>query len=381
VWAGLVELDEGLRHEFLQNARYLLAVPTARSNPHEIRVATAISALREASELLDSADRLSVENYKRFRDAECERDWPAPATLCRWLGCGAWNDALRRAHLEIAWDGDAFLVDRGPQYSEAEALEAIRDCRRDVGDDSLSLSTYMAWVRRPDVARRAGRRPRSQGPFDSLFGGWVQARATALGEAALETVGAVRAGSLRPPSGYCYSHEAIVAGLREVAERAEGSPRTGEYQHIRMLIHKEERAKGLPLRVLPSYAVIQQRLGTWDAALAAAGLTPFGDPTLEPREVRTGARHRISNDDILGCIRAAFEEKGSPFTVDAYTAWRKSQLKLSRRQRSVLVIPAHVTIWKRLDTWAAACDAAGVPRHNRPDGKHHRTRRPKRPRY
>src|SRR4051794_37275369 len=54
IWPALTALKEGTLHDVLREIQLLLAVPRYRDTPQRVREARAVSALREAFELLQS---------------------------------------------------------------------------------------------------------------------------------------------------------------------------------------------------------------------------------------------------------------------------------------------------------------------------------------
>lgn len=176
---------------------------------------------------------------------------------------------LRRASLPTSVPGDTLESLLGPAFTADEAQVALQDCARDLGH-APSISEYHAGVHRPDVRRRKGRRPGSDGPFCRLFGSFQRAiEAAGLADDArsafIAANGHVRAARYR------VSVEQILEGLREVAARLGHAPNTSEYIYTRETMYEESRVRGRP-RVLPSFPTITRRFERWGNALAAAGL-------------------------------------------------------------------------------------------------------------
>jgi hypothetical protein len=74
-----------------------------------------------------------------------------------------------------------------PAMEDDEILGALRDCTAETGAVP-TFARYVAWVNRPDVKVRPGRRPTSHLPFKRAFGSFAAARVAAgLMEAADDT--------------------------------------------------------------------------------------------------------------------------------------------------------------------------------------------------
>jgi hypothetical protein len=369
VWAAVEGLEEGQKHALLELLASELAVPEARSGEHARRQARAVSALREAFRIHQErgGEALRQEDYRSLR-AEIgeERGWPADASIRRWLG-GAWNDALRTAMLPAAPDGDAIVRELGPEYTREDCVKAIQDYIADTGNPLPGLHSVINWARRRDVRARPGRRPRAQGPYDRLFASWSEALAAAGVVAADSSTGDAIAGGpggpSRPPRAARYRDEQVRAALREVAHLLGRSPKSGEYMHLRQRIFERERAQGKPPRAMPSFSLINQRYGSWDAALIDAGL--------EPANGRQNARRSAepkpplyTREQLVGWIAQAFDELGHPFTSTAFIKWRAQALEAEREAGRFTRIPDYGVIYRRLGSWAAACELAGVPRRD-----------------
>lgn len=353
VWAAICTLEEAAQHEVLRHLRERLAVAGDRETPQQIRIARSIAALREASDLLQAPETLSLVVFKRLREENPEFGWPPEASIRRWLG-GSWNDALQRAGLDEVPDGDVTTYHLGSALTRDEALTAVRACAQDL-KTTPTFSQYVHWARRPDVRRRQGRRPSSQLPFERLFGGWLPALiAAGLVDEQAPARPASSSGQVRP-SGYRFSTEQIHAALRAVAERLGRAPRTSEYQRIRAELLDERDAEGRPVRAMPSYNVINNRYAIWDDALIDAGLEPLGGRNTRsapPRERESSKR--ISDEEIFEVLREAYEEVGDPFTTLAYAAWREEQLERDREQRRFRRLPIWGTVSGRFGTWGEA---------------------------
>jgi MoxR-like ATPase len=165
VWAAICTLEEAAQHEVLRALRERLALANDRDTPQAVRVARAVADLREASELLEPDEQLSVEVFKRVPKTTPDWRWPPESSIRRWLG-GSWNDALRRAGLDAVPHGDALTYHLGSAISRHEAITAVKQCADERGYVP-SLSQYVFWAKQPAVRRRAGRRPASQASLDA----------------------------------------------------------------------------------------------------------------------------------------------------------------------------------------------------------------------
>lgn len=162
---------------------------------------------------------------------------------------------------------------QGPNLSDEEILEALRSCAADLDKPLVEItwSEYLRWARRPDVRRRSGRRPRSQGPFDRL-GGFRVAKRRALGLGEEEAEAAATGEARADGRGYGYSEAELFAAADEIIARLdEGAawPTTTQWPRVRNEILAEERNAGQPPRAFPAVSVVWQRYGAWDKARAA----------------------------------------------------------------------------------------------------------------
>jgi hypothetical protein len=357
VYAAIKSLDVASQHEMLRELQVKLhAEDVAAEGTQSTRVALALTALNQASRELGHSP--SVEEYRRlYREGMREAGWPDDRCIRRWLGSGSWNDALRRARLESKPDGDVIVFQHGHFSTVEEMAAALRECAGDLVHVP-TYPEYIAWVHRPDVRRRAGRRPASMGVFTRLCGGFLDAlRVAGLlpGDPAHAIVSAI---GLRRAE-YRISDETLKAGVCEVARRLGRSPRVEEYIRERSLIYEETRAEGRP-RTIASYGTLNRRFGSeWDSILAWAGLEPLGGRVTGRRDPNPPKGPRVTKETIRRALREAYAAEGDPFTVGAYNHWRAEQLEgLGRWQRERY--PSYHTIWSHYGTWDAACaDALG----------------------
>ena len=99
-----------------------LAIPQ-RDTPQQSREAKAIAALREVASILGRSP--SVREYRRLQQQHPAADWPAEASIRRWLG-GGWNDALERAHLDCVPEPLAAVKPLPAPFSREETIAACR---------------------------------------------------------------------------------------------------------------------------------------------------------------------------------------------------------------------------------------------------------------
>ena len=375
MFTAALELTEADLHELVQELAAYLAVPEVRASPHKSRVARAVAALREAEALKreqGDGSPLSVETYRRLRTQHPDHGWPPDGSIRRWLG-GSWNDALGRARLEAAPDGDALVRQFGQRFVWEEAGAAICAAAEDLfGPDDraaafgLAISDYMGWVQRPDVRARPGRRPASVQPFNR-FGGWDAAkRAALLGE---DPPCGLSKTVVTPTKGFRYSDEEIAEAIQRVGDRVARVPRLADYKRHREAIFGEDHAAGRDPQPLPCVAVILARYPGWDAALAATGLRPFQPPRTGPLRSRASPdwHHpsRIPDEEILAGLREAYEALGHPFRVTAYTDYVRRQ---GGRTREGGRLAHYQSIYLRFGSFGEGCARAGIPREVKASG-------------
>jgi hypothetical protein len=350
VWAGICALDVSLQWEVLRELQVRLAAPDLLPNA---RVARCVLALKEAADNLGRSP--GAQDYEELRTGEFRAaGWPSAHTVRRVLA-GDWNHCLSRAALDAVADGHAVVIELGSAFTEQEVIDALQACRNEL-DRVPSLTEYLGWACTPEVKRRAGRRPLSQGPFDRLFGGYLNALGAAgLCDLESGTWNGQRSTVARGGA-YRNTDETMRDALREVADRLERSPTTTEYVAERELIKKESMDAGR-LRVIPSYQAIHRRFGGWTNALAEAGLEPVDGRRLRterPELQGRPSKRRIPNDQIRAAIREAYVDVGDPFTADAYKAWQKQKVAASSGTRTGQRYPSYHTIWSRHGSWDAA---------------------------
>lgn len=91
----------------------------------------------------------------------------------------------------------------------------------------------------------------------------------------------------------------------------------------------------------PTYARIIQRLGSWNAALARAGL--------ETRSVTRGYARRWSEEDLVAVVRRFLDESGSA-SYAAYDAWARTEPGA----------PSAQTVRNHFGGWGAAKERAAT---------------------
>jgi len=265
------------------------------------------------------------------------------------LGSG-WNDCLRRAELDEVDPSDL----PGAQqfvFSEEDALQALHDCKRDLGFVPTVFS-YRYWARRPDVRVRPGKRPLTDGPFNRLFGNFSAALRAAgiVGDSVRRQSGRVE------PTEWSYQEEEILSALRFAHKTLGFSPSVQEYDTLRREI-KRRIADGEDLALLPAPSTIMIRFRTWSSALGSAGLPErrirkYGRHTSKP-----GPKEPVYSDEqVVEWVRRAYREIGEPFTEEAYRTWRTETIL--RERPSKTSIPSSWTVGKRFRGWHGACDHA-----------------------
>lgn len=358
VWAAICVLDEGSQHDLLAELRRRLARADLRDGPADTRRADSIRALREAATFNGGSP--SRRNYVQLRADHPEANWPSPTSLVRWLGARHWNEALAEAHLEAVADGEVLVLENGGAFTVGEVGVAVKEAAGELGE-TPTLTSYLAWARRPSTRRRPGRRPSSQGVFERLFPG--QGFKGALAAAGLID-GDAGTGLVAGPRGrgYRYSDTEIWQALIEVATRL-GSlpygPRVAEYTRTRNLILAEEAAAGKPLRGFPTYQVIHARYpDSWDQALIAAVLRPLGGTsTAERSPIPAGVRRRLSDAQIRSDLLEGYRAIGEPFAYHAYSAWRAQMLERELARGEIRRIASAQTARSRYGSWKKVQEA------------------------
>jgi len=262
VMAAVEQLDPAKQHDLLKGLQRDLQLGDLADNSRPSKVQRAIAALVEAASLVEEEGPLSRDRYLELRAATTERkrEWPDAHSLTRWLGASKWNDALRRARLEAAPDGDMVVRQLGPRYKLDELTAALCECAAEIGVPP-SFDAYISWAKRPEVRARPGRRPGSQQPF-TRHGGFRKV----LEKAGLIRMGDGSASAATPDTGvirtagYFLEEDELHAGLHEVAERLGHPPRVNEYIAERQKIYEETLAQGHP-RAIPAYNTTRFRSG------------------------------------------------------------------------------------------------------------------------
>lgn len=338
VWAAIELLPESSKHLVHDVLSVWMAVPNHRNSAHDVRVAQAVAALREAARILaeeqaasdehhegHESTYLSVENFKRLRLEHDEAGWPPASSITRWMGEGSWHGALREAGLYAPANGDHLAVVAEAAFTEGQAVRALAACITELGF-APPFTGYLRWAARPDVQARVDDVPLSSAPFVRLFGSWTQAVQVALdyleddrplSEAPL----AVRTVQWR------YGAKELRGALREVARRLGRSPRRVEYRRIRMEMMREDRARGGAQPARPSLAAYYAAYRDWNTALEDADLEPRRAPcvSVEALEYEFSARQYTVREhvEVLRTVKDALGP--DPMRKRAFEVWRHAQ--------------------------------------------------------
>ena len=135
-----------------------------------------------------------------------------------------------------------------------------------------------------------------------------------------------------------FTHEAIVAGLRELAalRGTEGSPAR---------VPKAAWDDWRDPAQLPSSVRLLQRYGSWNEACRQAGV-----PVVE-QVVVSGPTQRWTDHQIAGWVARFLADAETGSSYAAYTGWAQARPDA----------PAAQTVRNRFGGWSAACAAAAAP--------------------
>ncbi|PTL56130.1 homing endonuclease associated repeat-containing protein [Paraconexibacter algicola] len=363
-WGFIQQLSPACQHLLLARLREHLAVLETTGGPAATREAHAVRALHEALDLLlaeEPGSVLTVEAYRRLRHANPDAGWPEDRNLRRWLGGGSWNDALRRARMEAVPDGDRLVVERARDITAEQAVAALRLCAGDLGGPP-TLSQYVAWARRderyvdPDI-------PASQLPFMRLFESWAGALVAAglveapdgqdAGLAAVVASGHVR------PAQYAYSATDRCKPLQRCAAELGRSPRQQEYTAWRQRCQRDAMTAGRPVPAIPSPSTLVRDAGTWDEALAAAGLERLGGRATRSnpdRSPRGGSDKRWSQYSLITILDRADAAVPGRLSTTAYGRWRREVLGAAKPGSQDRALPIYQTYISWFGSWQAALD-------------------------
>jgi hypothetical protein len=344
VWAAVDTLDVSLQFEVLRELASRFATATLRRTTPEERVRKAVMNLHTAADIYGQSP--SVTEYRTLQEQLPELNLAPDGTIRRWLG-GGWNDCLRVALLDTVSDGDFAARPSAAtnRFSNEELYAAVRNCTADLGHPP-SMGEFFQWVRRPDVKARPGRRPRSYHPFQRL-GGF---RAVLIGAGVLkEGEGRNGIDGRLLPQRYAYSREELIEALITVAARLAGPLTVWRYVREREAIHRKAQSRG-ELVSLPSADTIRGRFGSWNLALAAAGLP--ADKSRQP-SFTGGKRPGYTREEKINWLKTAWVEIGEPFTGTAYDKWQKT-----RPGRIVDPAPSLSCIRDTLGGWRVAAQLA-----------------------
>jgi hypothetical protein len=178
-WAVIEALEPRLQHEVLRELATRFASAARSPETPRDKVAAAVCALHEVAAILGRSP--SINDYRKLRRELPELGLPSDTNIRRWLGEGSlsgggWNECLRRVLLDAVSDGDftSSLVGRTYRFDDSEIFSALRECAAELGRPP-TMSQYLQWAKRSDVAERPGRRPVSYHPFER-FGGFRMAQ-------------------------------------------------------------------------------------------------------------------------------------------------------------------------------------------------------------
>jgi len=430
IWAALLTLDVALQHEFLARLQERLAVPVLAGGTHKVRIARLVAATREADGMLlaqASADpvfdptappALTEDAYEKLRKRHREFGWPPASTMRSWVQ-GGWNDVLSRAMVKTVDGGDAVFMVSNTDYSWEEVAAAVcgfRDYLTEQGHPDptgFGFHDLINWAKLPHVLARAGRRPRSQSPFDN-YGGFLAVKAAALagepapnaragrgrgsgsrggsgteaGRGAGEVGGvggsgsggpsprkAVRSGHLRPASGYGYESTELKAALDEVVAYRDGRvPSATEFISARRDIIAMEQRAGLPARGFPSYNRMLGVAKPWDAVLVTFGYPPFREVEVDAQTGRVSvadAPNAIPVADLHAGLLEAFEQRGKPFGRGVYDTYVKDRGRVGPSGKRLPVSPTICARYRDIagdrGAFKHACDLALPAGWDQPD--------------
>src|SRR4051794_18505660 len=126
VWAAICALDISLQWDVLRELQTRLAAPDLLP---DARVARCVLALKEAADVLGHSP--AEGEYEELRTTDHRQaGWPSAHAVRRGLA-GTWNECLRRAALDAVADGDVIVIELGATFTREEAIEALKECRRD----------------------------------------------------------------------------------------------------------------------------------------------------------------------------------------------------------------------------------------------------------
>jgi len=123
------------------------------------------------------------------------------------------------------------------------------------------------------------------------------------------------------PLRYAYTRDDMIRALIDVAARLREPLTSSRYTNERVKMHDESWKRG-ELVSLPSADTIRNYFGSWKLALEAAGL-PTVATHLPP--FTGGRRPSYTRDEKIEWARKAWAERGEPFTVSAYSNWRRTR--------------------------------------------------------
>ena len=127
------------------------------------------------------------------------------------------------------------------------------------------------------------------------------------------------------------SDDEVIAEMRRVAALPQGSPLSGAF-------YDKHRGEG----ALTAARIIQ-RLGSWSAACAAAGVETN-------KASRTSYKHKWSEEDLIEWVRRYLTEAARPSYAD-FSRWLKDQSGA----------PSANTVRNSFGGWSAVLDAATPP--------------------
>jgi hypothetical protein len=109
--------------------------------------------------------------------------------------------------------------------------------------------------------------------------------------------------------------------------------------------------------LIPTYTVVLDKYGTWEAALADAASDEPDDETPSVG-IKGAGSMRYTDEEMREEIRRAYEEIGQPFSLTRFEIWRDTEIARARERGKPLRIPSDTAIQARFGSWVNACVAA-----------------------
>lgn len=325
------KIFDALRNRSLAERRFVHQALQAADRSTEMSGAREQS-MRQSLELYkaETGEVPSALKYEAWRKEQDDQGLISTSSIVRQFS--TWNRALDSLGVKPMADPTSLrLLSRGQKVSDEDALQALKDCAKDLKSDDFSIAEYEDWAKATLLERtRSGRPiPISKSIVTRRFGTFRQGKLAA---------------GLDPETAYhavsAYSTEQLLEALQTARRELEGRLSSARYAKWRRDKQAEAGEQGETVDI-PCTFTLDQRFGGWLKAVALVEELP-----IDPNEHRGPPVFQA--DWIAEQLVLAYKEIGEPFFMSQYRRWVKEQ----KAKQPDFPPPDYYTVKRRAGAWA-----------------------------